>query len=154
MKFKFISMIAGVVALALLATPLGAKAQDPSSQPSPAVTQPSQHHSPYASLNLTQQQQDQLAQIKSDTHSRINQVLTSDQQNQLQAAIQAGQKRGEAFKSLNLSQEQMTQIKQIWQSSRQQMRAVLTPEQQQQLRAKAQQWRQERQQLPAQEQNQ
>ncbi len=154
MKFKFISLIAGAVAIAFLATPLGAKAQDTSSGPSPGVTQPTQHHSPYADLNLTQQQQDQLAQIKSDTHSRINQVLTSDQQNQLQAAIQAGQKRGEAFKSLNLSQEQMTQIKQIWQSSRQQMRAVLTPEQQQQLRAKAQQWHQERQQVPAQQQNQ
>ncbi len=135
MKFKLMPMLAGAISLTVIATPFIAKADNPGSEPSPAVTQPTQHHSPFANLNLTQQQQDQLAQIKSDIEARTNQVLTSDQQDQLQAAISAGKGRRAAFKSLNLSEEQKNQIKQIWQSSRQQMEAVLTPEQRQQLQA-------------------
>jgi len=152
MKFKLMPMLAGAISLTVIATPILAKAQNLGNETSPAVTQQTHHHSPFAQLNLTQQQQDQMAQIKSSTKAQINQVLTTDQQNQLQASIQAGQKRWEAFKSLNLSDNQKNQIRQIMQSSRQQMDAVLTPEQRQQMQARIQQWRQQRQEQQTQNQ--
>lgn len=155
MKFKLMPMLAGLISLTVVTTPFIAKAQDSGSESLPQTTQQTQRHSPFANLNLTQQQQDQLAQIKSDTQARINQVLTSDQQAQLQNARQSGEKPWQAFKSLNLSPQQKDQIKQIRQSSRQQMKAVLTPEQQQQMQARMQQWRQQRQEQHSQpEQNQ
>jgi len=138
MKFKLTSIIVGAIAIAVAATPLSAKADDTTSGTGSVVTQQSPH-SPFAGLNLSQQQQDQIAQIRSSTRSQIQQVLTSEQQNQLQATIQAGQKPRAAFQSLNLSDQQKNQIKQLWQSARQQMKAVLTPEQRQQIQARIQQ---------------
>lgn len=144
MKMKLKSILATVISLAVVTAPVVVKADTPPSEPgSPATQQP--QHSPFANLNLSQQQQDQISKIQSDTDSKIQQVLTSDQQNQLAQQTQSGKKRWEVFKSLNLSQQQKQQIKQLRKSAKQQMAAVLTPEQRQELHAKRHQHEQEQQ---------
>ncbi len=143
-KMKLKPMLAAIISLAVLSTPVVVKADTPTSAPGSPTSEQSPP-SPFANLNLSQQQQQQISQIQSDTDSKIQQVLTSNQQDQLAQQTQAGKKRWEAFKSLNLSQQQKQQIKQLRKSAKQQMAAVLTPEQRQELHAKRHQHEQEQQ---------
>lgn len=84
-------------------------------------------------LNLTPEQQSQMARIRQSTRQQIDNILTAEQKAKLQAAQQNRSNRREAFRTLNLTTEQRTQMRTILQSSRQQMDAILTPEQRQQL---------------------
>ncbi|HEY9639855.1 MAG TPA: Spy/CpxP family protein refolding chaperone, partial [Coleofasciculaceae cyanobacterium] len=85
-------------------------------------------------LNLTEDQQAQLKQIRENTRNQVENVLTAEQQQQLQAAIAQGQERPEAFRALNLTEAQRIQRHDILKAARQQAKAVLTAEQQQQIR--------------------
>lgn len=154
MKLRFIPMLAGAIALTLAAAPFVANAQ--------AITPPSQRlllaqgkedgKGKWEQLNLTQQQQDQLAQIRQQTRAQIEALLTPEQRQQYQALRENNQGRRGGLRSLNLTEEQRTQVRQIMESSKSQSQAVLTPEQQAQLEQMRQQWRQQRQQR--QQQNQ
>lgn len=142
MKRQWMPMVAGAIAVALSATPMLVKAQDNTIPPVPGNFQEFQQKMAER-LNLTQEQQNQLKQIRENTRSQIEAVLTQEQLQKLQAAKQAGGRRGnrrDVWASLNLTQEQKNKIKEIRQSTKQQMQAVLTPEQQ----AKLQQMRQNR----------
>lgn len=147
MKRKILSIVAGAIALTVTATPFLVKAQSTSPAGQPGVESPRKHRGqgPWKNLNLTQDQKDQIKQIRTDTQSKIEAVLTDEQRQKLQDAKahrgqrQYGQRqqgqhqhRG-PFASLNLSDDQKTQIKQIMESSKQDIQAVLTPEQQQQI---------------------
>ncbi|MEA5597514.1 hypothetical protein [Rivularia sp. UHCC 0363] len=74
--------------------------------------------------NLTQAQRTQLEQVKDNTQSQVEAVLTPQQQGQFQSAVQDGQKMRSAVANLNLSPEQQTQINEIMKVSKEQKRAI------------------------------
>ncbi|MUL35439.1 Spy/CpxP family protein refolding chaperone [Gloeocapsopsis dulcis] len=142
-KVKFMSLFAGAVALSAVFAPLAINAQ-------PAAPQVGQRAGGRgmgkAGIELTAEQQAQMEQIRNETRTQIEGVLTPEQRQQWQAAMQNGQRRRGAMAALNLSEAQRTQIRQIMQSSKERATAVLTPEQRQQIEQRMQQWRQQRQQ--------
>ena len=123
---------------------------------------------PFANLNLTEQQRQQIRQIfqtaksqgtsQSDVQSQIKGVLTTAQQQQLQTDLQSQATSGQGqngqnapanpFANLGLTSSQQAQIQQIFQNAQSQgtsqsdlqsqIDAVLTPAQQQQLQANLQ----------------
>ncbi len=131
MKLKVMPILAGSVAIALAATPLAVIAQP--SQSSPPSSSQTQNQSPLTNVKLTQQQQDKLAQIRSDTRTQLDKILTPKQKDQFRAALQAGQDRRSAFAAMNLSDQQKTQLRTLMQSAKSRAEAVLTPEQRQQI---------------------
>jgi periplasmic protein CpxP/Spy len=163
MKLKTLSLIAGTLALTVIATPFAVQAQ--SSTPSPQPGKEMREKGPFQKLNLTTEQKAKMKEIGRNTRTQIEAVLTLEQKTKLQAAMaqrkaeyqaqrQPGQgqrqerreKRGDIFASLNLTQAQKDQIKKIRESSKQQMQAVLTPEQQAQMKQMRENMRSRRQQ--------
>ena len=74
--------------------------------------------------NLTQAQQTQLEQVKNNARSEVEAVLTSQQQGQLQSALEDGQKMRSALANLNLSQQQQNEINEIMQVAKEEKRAI------------------------------
>lgn len=153
MKLKALSLLAGAIALTLTATPLAVKAQTQSS--SPLVVAQAKEKGPWQSLGLTDAQKNQIQQIRRNTRTQIEGVLTQEQKDKLRAAYearqaqrQAGQRprMGKNFAELNLTEAQKTRIRQISESSKRQIEAVLTPEQQEKIRQFRENARQRRQQ--------
>ncbi len=105
------------------------------------VNQTTQKRNSLQRLNLTSEQQAKIRDIRRDTYSKIESILTPEQKTKFQAAVKqreteysnpSGSKRGRGLnvlRSLGLTDEQKNQIREIRASSRQQMQAVLTPEQ-------------------------
>lgn len=73
-------------------------------------------------LNLTQQQQDQIAEILTISRQQLETLLTPEQLVALEEAVTSVQ-------GLDLSAQQLQQIEQIRQDHRAEIRALLTPEQ-------------------------
>ncbi len=131
MKLKITSILAGVLALTAIATPVIVHAQ-PADLPGPIPQRM------FSGLNLTEAQKAQLKQIGQSTRSQIQAVLTPQQQEQMKQVRAQREKLRETVTSLNLTAEQKTKIREIMQSTRQQMEGVLTPEQRAQLRQQIQ----------------
>ena len=74
--------------------------------------------------NLTQAQKTEIEQVKSNTRSEVEAVLTAEQQTEFQNALNDGQKMKTAVRNLNLSSEQQSQLNEIMQSAKQQKRAI------------------------------
>ena len=163
MKLKTLSLIAGTLALTLIATPFAVQAQ--SNTPSPQPGKEMREKGPFKGLNLTTEQKAKMKEIGRNTRAQMEAVLTPEQKTKLQAAMaqrqaeyqaqrQQGQgqrqerreKRGNIFASLNLTQAQKDQMKQIRESSKQQIQAVLTPQQQAQMKQMRENMRSRRQQ--------
>jgi protein CpxP len=159
MKLKTLSLIAGTLALTLIATPFAVQAEQNPSSPQPGKEW--QKKGQFQKLNLTPEQKAKMKDIGRSTRAQIEAVLTPEQKTKLQAAMaerkaqhqaqrQQGQgergKKGDIFASLNLTETQKNQIKQIRESSKQQMQAVLTPEQQAQMKQMRENMRSRRQQ--------
>ncbi len=154
MKVKLIPLLAGLITLSAVATPLLVKAQD-EAPIQPTQTTHQHRQGKWDKLNLTDAQKQQLRQIEKDTHDQIQGVLTSEQQAQLKAARQnhqhhqpgqAHQGRQNVMASLNLSEAQKAKIKEIRQAQKARMDAVFTAEQKQQMQQMRQQWQQKHQQ--------
>lgn len=154
MKRKTLSFIAAAFALTLTATPFVAQAQQtsPSGQPGQGYAE----KGPWKKLGLTDAQKAKMQEIKRNTRAEMDKVLTTEQKEQLKAAMQErrgqrsqGEGRGkwkkDVFTSLNLTEAQKTQMRQIKESSRKQMEAVLTPAQREQLKQMQQNWKSRRQ---------
>jgi len=88
-------------------------------------------------LNLTQEQQTRIRQIRESAKQQMQSVLTAEQRTQVETARQQRQR-----PNLNLTEQQRQQMRQIRESTKQQIDAVLTPEQ----RVRAEQLRQQHQQ--------
>ncbi|OBQ35609.1 MAG: P pilus assembly/Cpx signaling pathway, periplasmic inhibitor/zinc-resistance associated protein [Anabaena sp. MDT14b] len=159
MKLKTLSLIAGTLALTLIATPFAVQAEQNPSSPQPGKEW--QKKGQFQKLNLTPEQKAKMKEIGRSTRAQIEAVLTPEQKTKLQAAMaerkaqhqaqrQQGQgergKKGNIFTSLNLTETQKNQIKQIRESSKQQRQAVLTPEQQAQMKQMRENMRSRRQQ--------
>jgi len=143
MKINTLSLIAGVFALTLTATPLAAKANTTLHTPLQIAQTPSHHGRGefFASLGLSDSQKAQIKQIHSSTREQIQQIITPEQKQAFKTAMQNHQGFKAARQAMNLTDEQKSQLKQVWQSSHDQIQAVLTPSQQTQLEQLRQQWR-------------
>lgn len=150
MKTKLMPLLAGLITISAVATPLLVKAQDEAPIRPPQATQ--QHRQGQRSqLNLSDAQKQQLRQIEQDTRTQMQAVLTSEQQEKLKTLIQQNrqgnrQKHQDVWSQLNLSDAQKTKIQEIRQAQKTQMDAVFTPEQKQQMQQMRQQWQQRHQQ--------
>jgi Spy/CpxP family protein refolding chaperone len=148
-KIKLFPLLAGAIALSVSLAPiLPALAQSPESSTPTEQNRMPRHRN---WLNLTPDQQAQMEQIRQNTRSQIDAILTAEQRAQLQrerenrGTPQAGEHRGMRhlpFDSLNLTDEQRSQIETVMRSSREQMDAILTPEQRQQLQQHRQDYQQ------------
>jgi len=145
MKLKLMPMLVGAIALTLAATPLAVKAQANTSGQS-TVAQ-GQKQGRWAALNLTQEQKDQMAQIRQQTRSQIDALLTQEQRDKFKAAMESNQGRRAAMAAMNLSDAQKTQMRAIKESAKSKVDAILTQEQRQQLQQMRQSRQQQRQQL-------
>jgi protein CpxP len=171
MKLRLIPVLAGAIALTLAAAPLATQVvQAQSNTGTPSQSGPRMKAMKgMKALNLSADQKAQMQQIHQETQAQIEQVLTAEQRQQLEAAKaqrqatraerQAARTQGQRqarpqgatrerkgpFADLNLSADQKTRIQAIRQAARQRMEAVLTPEQRQQLN-EMKQARQQRQQ--------
>ncbi len=116
MNRRFI-ILSGLAALILVASPLVAQSRPNGWGRGPAALE---------QLDLTEQQRNQLAQIRETTHSQMSEVLTEAQRQQLQEM--RGQRQG-----MQLTSEQ----RQLWQQVREQGIESLTDAQRQQV----QEWR-------------
>jgi Spy/CpxP family protein refolding chaperone len=168
MKIKLMPLLAGLITLSAVATPIIVNAQaDTSTQAQPGQTTRQRHQGKWNKLGLSDTQKQQMRQIHTEMRAEIYKtVLTPQQQAQMDTARQnrqAGQNRqadpaGQArqggkrgfMAALNLTDAQKTQMKTIKQSYKTRMQAILTPAQQQQL----EQMRQQRQQMRQQRQQQ
>ena len=147
MQLKFMPMLVGAIALTVATTPLAVKAE-PALRSPLAQAQAQEPHG-FQRLGLTQEQKTKMAQIRQNTRSQIEAILTPQQREQFQAAMQDSRpNKRQAFAALNLTPEQKAQMRQIRQSAKSQFEAVLTPEQRQQLQQSRQTWRQYRRQQP------
>lgn len=95
------------------------------------------------SLKLTDAQKTKMKEIQESYRSKMENILSDQQKNQLKAARDQGKGRT-GMQSLNLTDAQKQQLKNLRQSQRQEIDSVLTNEQKQQL----QEMRQKRQQKP------
>lgn len=129
MKLKLMPIFAGMLAIAVVTTPLAVKAGP-------------NYQGKRAALELTQQQRTQMEQIHRNTRSQMEAMLTPEQKQRFQAALEQRQGMRGAIAAMNLSPEQQTQLRNIMQSARTQKDAILTSQQKQQL----QEWRSQRQQ--------
>lgn len=136
---KIIPFLAGVLALTVAAAPLAVKADNQPNQSLQAQNKPQ-----FAGVELTQQQKDQMEQIRRDTRVQIEQLLTPQQREQFKTAMQNRQGGRAAFAAMNLSPEQQTKMRTILQSSKSRAEAVLTAQQRQQIQKYIQERRQQR----------
>lgn len=130
MQLKFIPILAGAIALTLTT---GGFAVQAAPAHSPSLQAQAKEPRGLERLGLTEEQKAKMTEIRSNTRSQIEAVLTPAQKEQLQTAMQSGQKRRETMAALNLTPEQQNQMRQIRESAKSQFEAVLTPEQRQQL---------------------
>jgi periplasmic protein CpxP/Spy len=86
-------------------------------------------------LNLTADQKAKLEQLKANSRSQIQAVLTPEQRQAAQTNQGRRQEIMKGWESLNLTSDQKAKIQAIRQSSQQQFNAILTPEQQSQLKS-------------------
>ncbi|NJP10618.1 MAG: hypothetical protein HC866_15030 [Leptolyngbyaceae cyanobacterium RU_5_1] len=84
-------------------------------------------------IELTQQQEDQLAQARRQVRSQLEAIVSPEQRNQFKAALEQRDGLRDAIAAMNLSPEQKAQIRQVLQSSRSQFSGILTAQQKQQL---------------------
>ncbi|OZH55567.1 hypothetical protein AFK68_03775 [Hydrocoleum sp. CS-953] len=119
MKRCSLAILFGVTATIIFANPLKVLAQP-------------------ENLNLTLEQKAEWEEIRAQTKAEIQNILTPEQQEELETLTSQGQKKREAIRQLNLSEQQKTQMREIMQSSRQQMANILTEEQLQQVRQQRQ----------------
>jgi hypothetical protein len=128
MNLKLVSMLAGAMVLVAPATITAAQAQ---------TTQLTQLFPALSGVTLTPQQQRQLEAITQKTLPEIQNVLTPEQQEKFQLALNEGKSVRVALSSLNLSSSQKKQLQSIFQATKSQIVKTLTLQQQWQIRRNA-----------------
>lgn len=121
MKLKLIALAAGTV---LLLSSINVGLVKAQTDPFPAL----------AGIELTQQQQAQMTQLRQQTLTQVQSILTPQQQEQLKTVMAQRQNLQSAIAALNLTPQQKDQLRQVLMAARTQASSILTPEQQQQLR--------------------
>jgi hypothetical protein len=80
-------------------------------------------------LNLSEAQKNKIRGFYASRTRQINQLLSKDQQQKLQAQRNSGKKMSEALRSLNLNADQKKKITSIIQKTNQDIRSSLTQDQ-------------------------
>ncbi|MBW4663713.1 MAG: hypothetical protein KME01_05840 [Chroococcus sp. CMT-3BRIN-NPC107] len=141
MKFKLLpQLLAGAMAATLVTAPSVVQAQLGQSR-----SGETQNQAKFAGVELTETQRNQLMEIRRNTVSQIETVLTSEQKRQLRASREGGKKQQNVFADINLSQTQKSQIQSIMRSSKNRADAIFTPKQKQQIQRNVKQMKQQRQ---------
>jgi Spy/CpxP family protein refolding chaperone len=122
MKQKLLATVAGLVVLVAPFTATTAKAQSANDFPI------------LSGIELTQSQEEQFAQLRSQVRTQIEGILTPEQITQFKTSLEQRQGLRTAIASMNLSQSQKQDLRSIFQSARTQVSNTLTPAQKQQLR--------------------
>ena len=130
MKLKKLSLLVGAIAIAFSITPLAANAQVNRNAPL-RVAQANRQHPP--DLKLSQKQIGEINQIRANTRTQIQNVLTLEQRQKIQTDLQARKNPREVFASIQFTQQQQNQLRSIMVNSQKQMEGVLTPQQKQEL---------------------
>jgi Spy/CpxP family protein refolding chaperone len=141
MQLKKISFIAGAIALSLAIIPFSVKAETNSLSPQAPKLVAQLPPIPFLErLGLTETQKTQLTEVRQNTRSEIQNILTPEQQEQFQTLTANMDRRLEAFRSLNLNDQQKVQVWNILQSKKSQVEDILTPEQRQKVQTLRQNW--------------
>ena len=114
MKIKLLPVLATIAAMSAIATPMIIHAQPPL-QLAQEMGPPGPP--PLENLNLSAEQKSQLDQIRANTDSQIEGILSADQKQQFQRIQQLRQQLQAAMRELNLSQQQREQMRSIHQSA-------------------------------------
>jgi periplasmic protein CpxP/Spy len=147
MKIKLMPLLANVVAVGVLAVPFVANASTINrGQPLLAQTgegqiqtNPRRHKGPWAKLNLSETQKQQMQELQKETRGKIQSVFTEEQKAKLKAAREQSrqgqnrQSRKDIMASLNLTEEQKAKMKLIRQEQKAKMNNILSDEQKAQL---------------------
>ena len=80
-------------------------------------------------INFTEEQKEKLKEVNQEARSRIGEILTSQQQEDLEAAVEEGSNPEEAIKTLNLSKEQKKNLEEVQKWQREELKDILTREQ-------------------------
>ena len=80
-------------------------------------------------LNLTEDQKAQMQQIKQSARAQMQEILTPEQLQKLEAAKASGEKKRGVFRTLNLTDAQKAEMKEVRESKKAQFEAILTDEQ-------------------------
>jgi len=132
MKLNKLSFLVGAVALTLTAIPFTAQADTSSS--SPVIVAQRQKQGGWKNkLNLTDEQKAQMKEIKESARAQMEEILTPEQLQKLEAAKASGQKKRGVFRTLGLTDAQKAEMKKIKESKKAQFEAILTDEQKAQL---------------------
>jgi periplasmic protein CpxP/Spy len=131
MKTKFISALAFAVIILGL-TPNISHAQFPSQPPANMQMEGGIENIP--GMDFTDEQKEKLHEVKVEMSDRMNKILTSEQQEYVKSAVEAGRNPQEVIKSLNLSRQQKEELEDVQKWQRSQLLSILTNEQKQKLR--------------------
>lgn len=123
--------LAGAIALVVAAAPQAVRAQ--TTQPNQTAPSQAQEKPQIAGVEITPQQQQQLAKLSSDTRTQIEAILSPQQREQFKVAMQSRQAPQATFANMKLSAEQQTQLQGIMQSAQARAESILTPEQRQKI---------------------
>lgn len=136
MKIKLVNSLLAIATLVTIALGSNTVRAQITQNSQPPISENGQPPVPpfLREIDLTSEQQSQVAQIAQKSRQEIDRILTPEQNSKLKAEIASGKKPREAMKSLNLSPEQKQKMKQVRRSQREQISSVLTPEQKQKLR--------------------
>ena len=132
MKLNKLSLLASAFALTLTVIPFAAQAEINSSS-STIVAQRQKRGEWKNKLNLTEDQKAQMQQIKESARTQMQEILTPEQLEKLEAAKASGQKKREVLRSVNLTDAQKAEMKKVRESRKAQFEAILTDEQKAQL---------------------
>lgn len=84
-------------------------------------------------MNFSDNQKEELKEIAKEVRSRMGEILTSEQQDDLKAAIEAGNNPKETMESFDLSSEDKKELKKIQEWQRKEIFNILTNEQKRKL---------------------
>ena len=84
-------------------------------------------------IDFSDDQKEKLKDVSEEVRNRMGEILTSEQQDDLKAAIKAGNNPKETMESFDLSSEDKTKLKKVQEWQRKEIFNVLTDEQKQKI---------------------
>jgi Spy/CpxP family protein refolding chaperone len=126
MKFKFNILLISAVTGVMVCLSFSAQAQFQGDIPQGRMPQEGMPQRSMEQSNLSDDQKEKLHEIQESVHEEMADLLTDDQNQQLQSAIAAGRNPREALQSLDLDEDQETNIRELLQEAQEKMQAVLT----------------------------
>lgn len=128
MKFNPKVLLAtGATAIALTILPMAAHADQLDGRPGRLAEA-------IEELNLTTEQESQLAQIRQARLTQMQAIIPEEKRQAFKDALESGQTFREAMAALDLSEAQKMELKELRKSTRDQIKGVLTEEQRNTLR--------------------